>query len=94
MALDIFTLELCPGYRDLMKKFNLCNKQWQLGKNKVFLRGVVHEPLEDARTQIVTKSAILIQKIWKGFAARNREFHIYATFMILKYTRTDLLLRF
>ncbi|BES90755.1 MYSc [Nesidiocoris tenuis] len=57
--------------RDLMKKFNLCNKQWQLGKNKVFLRGVVHEPLEDARTQIVTKSAILIQKIWKGFAARN-----------------------
>ncbi|XP_024082673.1 unconventional myosin-VIIa [Cimex lectularius] len=57
--------------RDIMKLFNINNKEWQLGKTKVFLRSCVHEPLEDKRQNIVHKSAMIIQKRWKGYVAKK-----------------------
>lgn len=41
--------------------------EWQLGKSKVFLRSFVHEPLEDARKQVINSKAAVIQKYWKRF---------------------------
>jgi myosin heavy subunit len=41
--------------------------EWQLGKTKVFLRSVVHEPLEDARKQVIHSKAVVIQKHWKRY---------------------------
>ncbi|XP_073998839.1 unconventional myosin 81F [Rhodnius prolixus] len=52
---------------DLMKRYSINNKEWQLGKSKVFLRGCAHEPLEDMRNSVLQASALLIQKIWKGY---------------------------
>lgn len=45
--------------------------EWQIGKAKVFLRKFVHEPLEDARNQVITSNAVLIQKIWRGYIVRK-----------------------
>lgn len=45
--------------------------EWQIGKSKVFLRGLVHEPLEDRRMAILTNKATIIQKVWKGQRKRK-----------------------
>ena len=47
--------------------------EWQIGKNKVFLRGCVHEPLEDKRLGVINSMATRIQKVWKG-QRRRKEF--------------------
>ena len=40
--------------------------EWQIGKSKVFLRGCVHEPLEERRLHVINSMATRIQKVWKG----------------------------
>lgn len=57
--------------RALIRTKNVPATEWQIGKNKVFLRKSAHEPLEDARNQIITSNATLIQKIWKGYVVRK-----------------------
>jgi myosin heavy subunit len=46
--------------------------EWQLGKSKVFLRAKVHEPLEDARKQVINAKVTIIQKHWKRYYERGK----------------------
>lgn len=46
--------------------------EWQIGKTKVFLRGCVHEPLEDRRLHVINSMATRIQKVWKGQRQRKK----------------------
>jgi len=46
--------------------------EWQIGKSKIFLRGCVHEPLEDRRHKILNGMASKIQKTWKGQLQRKK----------------------
>lgn len=43
-----------------------------MGKTKVFLRSVVHEPLEDARKQVINGQAITIQKEWRRYSQQKK----------------------
>lgn len=56
----------------MIKELNIPPSEWQVGKNKVFLRSVVHEPLEDARKQMISSKAIIIQKIWRRYQQQQR----------------------
>lgn len=55
----------------VIKELNVPQTEWQMGKSKIFLRSVVHEPLEDARKQVISEKAIKIQAVWRGYAARK-----------------------
>lgn len=55
----------------LIGRQNISQKEWQIGKTKVFLRSYVHEPLEDSRNQVITRNSIMIQKIWRGYVKRQ-----------------------
>jgi myosin heavy subunit len=46
--------------------------EWQVGKSKIFLRGCVHEPLEEKRMKVLNGMAVKIQKTWKGQRQRKR----------------------
>lgn len=59
--------------RRLIRSQGIPETEWQIGRTKVFLRSYVHEPLEDSRNQMVTRNAIMIQKIWKGYTVRKGE---------------------
>lgn len=56
----------------MINELNVPQTEWQLGKTKVFLRSVVHEPLEDARKQVINAKATIIQKYWKRYAERRQ----------------------
>ena len=58
--------------RFMLKSEGMPPTEWQLGKTKVFLRSVVHEPLEERRRNVLFKSAVAIQKTWKGFRQRRQ----------------------
>ena len=45
--------------------------EWQIGRTKLFLRGRVHEPLEDRRLALINAAATTIQKVWKGQRTRK-----------------------
>ncbi|KAL1129897.1 hypothetical protein AAG570_012841 [Ranatra chinensis] len=62
--------------REVMKLHQINEKEWQIGKTKVFLRGCAHEPLEDLRNQVVNASALLIQKMWRSYIVRKDFFKI------------------
>ena len=51
--------------------------EWQIGKNKIFLRGCVHEALEERRLRTLNQKATVIQKTWKGQNQRRRYLKIY-----------------
>ncbi len=55
-----------------MQAEGLPTTQWQMGKNKIFLRGCVHEPLEDKRLRLLNSAACKIQKTWKGQRQRRK----------------------
>lgn len=55
----------------VIKELNVPQTEWQMGKSKIFLRSVVHEPLEDARKQVISEKAMRIQAVWRGYAARK-----------------------
>jgi len=57
--------------RCLIGRQGIPQTEWQIGRTKVFLRSYVHEPLEDSRNQIITRNAIVIQKIWRGYIKRR-----------------------
>lgn len=46
---------------------------WQIGKTRIFMRGNIHEPLEEKRSQVINDSATRIQSRFKGFTEK-REF--------------------
>ncbi|KAL9964836.1 hypothetical protein ACROYT_G028531 [Oculina patagonica] len=50
----------------------LGNSDWQIGKTKVFLKDQQDIQLEDERDKLLTKRAILIQKVVRGFLIRQQ----------------------
>lgn len=57
----------------VVNELNVPQSEWQMGKTKVFLRSCVHEPLEDARKQVINAKATIIQKHWRRYQEK-REF--------------------
>ena len=57
--------------RALLQAEGMPAMEWQIGKNKVFLRSCVHEPLEDKRLSVNNGMATRIQKVWKGQRQRK-----------------------
>ncbi|XP_063991813.1 myosin-VIIa isoform X1 [Diachasmimorpha longicaudata] len=57
--------------RCLIKSQGIEETEWQIGRTKVFLRSYVHEPLEDSRNKLVTRNAIIIQKVWRAYVVRK-----------------------
>ena len=55
-----------------MQSEGLPSTEWQMGKNKIFLRGSVSEPLEDKRLFLINKAATKIQKTWKCQRQRRK----------------------
>ena len=55
-----------------MQSEGLPSTEWQMGKNKIFLRASVSEPLEDKRLSLINKAATKIQKSWKGQRQRRK----------------------
>lgn len=53
----------------ILKKLYMPEKEWQIGKSRVFLRASVHEPLEELRKTVINTMAVRIQARWKGHAA-------------------------
>lgn len=56
----------------VINELNVPETEWQLGKTKIFLRSRVHEPLEDARKQVINDKAVKIQSLWRRYAARKK----------------------
>lgn len=60
------------GVRFMLKAEGMPPTEWQLGKSKVFLRSLVHEPLEERRQGVRNVSAVKIQSTWKGWRQRRQ----------------------
>ncbi|XP_035780408.1 myosin-I heavy chain-like isoform X3 [Anopheles albimanus] len=60
----------------VIRELNVPTTEWQMGRTKVFLRSVVHEPLEDSRKQVINSKALIIQRNWKRFS-QQRQYHRY-----------------
>lgn len=56
----------------VITELNIPQCEWQVGKSKVFLRSVVHEPLEDARKQVINGKALIIQKTWRQYSQQKK----------------------
>lgn len=61
------------GAAKILQTLKMPKTEWQIGKNKVFLRGTAHEPLEEQRKILCNRMAVIIQKRIKGFI-RRKEF--------------------
>ena len=57
--------------RTILKALKLPETEWQIGRTKVFLRNTVFDPLEKKRKEVLTYQILIIQRYWKGFAARQ-----------------------
>lgn len=53
----------------VISKFDVKNSEWQIGKNKIFLRSHAYEPLEDARIKVINCMALILQRTWKRSVA-------------------------
>lgn len=53
----------------VMNELDVSPKEWQIGTSKVFLRSCVHEPIEEARKQVMNIKATIIQKHWRRYQA-------------------------
>ena len=58
--------------RTLLQWEGMPPREWQIGKTKLFLRGRVHEPLEEKRIRTLNAKATIIQKTWKGQRQRRQ----------------------
>lgn len=56
----------------MIQELNVPETEWQIGKSKVFLRNRVHEPLEDARNQVIHGKAVVIQRNFKRYLERKK----------------------
>ena len=57
--------------RTILTRMQLPETEWQIGRSKVFLRNTVFDPLEKKRKEVLTFQILIIQRYWKGFAARQ-----------------------
>ena len=75
--------------RFVLKSEGMAGSEWQLGKTKVFLRSKIHEALEEKRISILNRSAVMVQKMWKGHrAAREYRQQRSAAVRIQEYFRS------
>ena len=56
----------------ILQTLKMPKTEWQIGKTKVFLRGTVHEPLEEQRKSLCNQMAVVIQKRIKGYFQRKK----------------------
>ncbi|XP_061384419.1 myosin-I heavy chain [Danaus plexippus] len=61
-----------PLTKDIMALVDAPDDDWQIGHTKIFMRSSVHGPLEARRTALLHKSALLIQKWYKGSIKRRQ----------------------
>lgn len=70
--------------RKILTSLHMPQTEWQIGKAKVFLRGTVHEPLEEQRKFLCDQMAIIVQKRWKGFRLRKEFLHQRAAAVVIQ----------
>lgn len=58
--------------RVILSSLKVPETEWQVGKTKVFLRHTIFEPLEVQRRKYLSKKALLIQKVWRGYCQRRQ----------------------
>lgn len=56
----------------VIRELHVPETEWQIGNTKVFLRSKVHEPLEDARNDVINSRAVIIQKAWRRHATMKK----------------------
>ncbi|XP_063222592.1 myosin-I heavy chain isoform X2 [Bacillus rossius redtenbacheri] len=71
--------------RALLADQGLPGREWQVGSTKVFLRSCVHEPLEDARAQVVHATATRLQACWRGFVLRREYLKIHKAVLLIQH---------
>lgn len=72
----------------VVQELNIPQTEWQVGKTKVFLRSLVHEPLEDARKQMISSKAVIIQREWRRFHQRTKYAKIRAAVLRIQHAHT------
>lgn len=77
----------------VIKELNVPQTEWQMGRSKIFLRCCVHEPLEDARKQVISTKAVVIQSVWRGYAARKQFRRIRSAALRIQHAYTGWKLR-
>lgn len=69
----------------MIKELNIPQTEWQIGRTKVFLRSVIHEPLEDARKQMINSKAIIIQTMWRRHLERRNFSKIKKAVLLIQH---------
>lgn len=77
----------------VIEELHIPQTEWQVGKTKVFLRSLVHEPLEDARKQMINSKAIIIQREWRRYYQRTRYAKVRAAVLRIQHAYTGWRLR-
>lgn len=77
----------------MINELNIPQSEWQVGKSKVFLRSVVHEPLEDARKQVINAKATIIQTIWRRHHQQKQYKRLRAAVLRIQHAYTGWRLR-
>lgn len=77
----------------VIEELHIPQTEWQVGKTKVFLRSLVHEPLEDARKQMISSKAIIIQREWRRYHQRTRYAKVRAAVLRIQHAYTGWRLR-
>lgn len=75
----------CEQVLLVIKELNIPQTEWQIGRTKVFLRSVVHEPLEDARKQVINSKAVIIQKMWRRHIERKKFTRIKKAALLIQH---------
>lgn len=72
----------------ILRSLNLPETEWQIGRTQVFLRVSVFDPLETKRKKLISDKLIIIQKVWRGYHAREQYRRLReATIVIQKHFR-------
>lgn len=69
----------------VMNELDVPPKEWQIGVAKVFLRSCVHEPLEDARKQVMNIKATIIQKYWRRYLALKSFRRVQRSILLIQH---------
>lgn len=71
--------------KSVIRELNIPQTEWQIGRTKVFLRSAVHEPLEDARKQVVHSKATIIQTAWRRVQGRRKFQRTRAAVLLIQH---------
>nr|XP_018910382.1 PREDICTED: unconventional myosin-VIIa [Bemisia tabaci] len=71
--------------RAILKGLNFPNKDWQIGKTKVFIRTAAFETLEENWKNVVAANSLVIQRYWRGYVVRKEFRRIRTAVLKLQY---------